>query len=87
MSYEVKWTLKRFETFVAGAMLSEFEIKLMELHIRGYSRNEICQMIEGLTEGTYDKTLALLKAKYDEVQPDYPDVLPVRLKGGNVWKI
>lgn len=77
MAHQVKWNKKVFDIFVSEAMLSDFEIQVLETRIKGWSIVKQC--IEfSCSESTINRTVALLKQKYDNVQKHHPDELPPR---------
>ena len=57
-------------------MLSDFEKSVLETRIKGYSIIQQADM-HRCSESTISRTIAILKEKYDAVQP-YSDKLPVR---------
>lgn len=67
MSNEVKWNRDIFEEFCSRAMLGEFETKVLEMHIKKESNTKIAYTM-GVSERTIDRTIKILKDKYDNAQ-------------------
>lgn len=70
------WTRYTYEKFVYEALLSDFEQEVLQTRIKGMT---VLQQAEHLhcSKSTVEKTISVLKKKYDEVQKRCPD-LPVR---------
>lgn len=76
MSHEVKWTKQIFDEFVAEAMLSDTEVKILKTRIQGWSI--VQQALEfQLSVSAVNRVIRNLKDKYDEVQK-YDPILPKR---------
>lgn len=77
MSKQVEWCRDVFNFFVEQAMLSEFEVKILESRINGMTVLEQSRMMM-CSKSKVEKCIALMKKKYDNVQQKYPDKLPAR---------
>lgn len=70
------WTRYSYEKFVHEGFLSEFEQRVLETRIKGMT---VLQQADHFhcSKSTIEKTITVLKKKYDEVQKRCPD-LPLR---------
>lgn len=67
MAREVNWNKHVYDRFCELAMLSDFEKQVLETRIKGYSIIQQSMML-GCSESTINKTIKVLKKKYDDVQ-------------------
>ena len=67
MSKEVKWNKYVYDRFCELAMLSDFEKEVLETRIKGYSTTKQSLMLN-CSVATVNRTIKILKEKYDEVQ-------------------
>lgn len=77
MSKQVNWSKEILEFFIEQALLNPFEEEIMRTRINGVPVKEqasrcMCSISK------VEKTIALLKKKYDLLQKQYPDKLPMR---------
>lgn len=75
--YQVKWTSKKTEFFIEKACLSEDEAYIMRSRVRGATVTEQAMHLNK-SEVTIHRMIRKIKDKYDEVQKEYPDDLPLR---------
>ena len=77
MSHQVVWTEKVTRFFEEKTKLTEFECRLLESRIAGMTVVQqsfyFCKSISSI-----EKSIKLLKTKYDAVQVEYPDTLKPR---------
>lgn len=78
MAHQVMWTKQIIEEFAEEAMLSDFENQVLRTRAKGMQRVEQAMML-GCSLSTIDRTIKLLKDKYDAVQA-YDVLLPPRKK-------
>lgn len=77
MSKQVNWNKEVLEFFIEEALLSDFEAEIMRTRVAGMPVKEqathcLCSVSK------VEKTIARLKIKYDYLQKQYPDKLPIR---------
>lgn len=77
MSKQVKWTKDVLNAFIQYAMLNDDEVFIMETRIKGWSVTKQAMKLNK-SESTIHKMIALLKKKYDAVQLEHPNEMPVR---------
>lgn len=78
MAHQVKWTRSVLEFFIEEALLNSFEEEIMRTRvIDGMTVTEQAQLLM-CSKSKIEKTIALLKQKYDAVQQEFPDKLPPR---------
>lgn len=77
MSKQVKWTADVLRAFINYAMLSDDEIFVMETRIRGWGVSKQAMELNK-SESSVHKMISMLKKKYDTVQTEHPDELPLR---------
>lgn len=84
MSHQVIWTKVVLERFIDLANLTPLEEHIMRTRAAGWSRQK--QMMEfHISASTLDRTIAMLKLKYDSVQ-QYDPILPPRRKSSKeLW--
>ena len=79
MSHEVVWTERVEKFFAEKGNLTEHERKILHLRVMGLTRTQIKFYLDDGTEvWTIDRIVKKLKKRYDVVQKEYPDILPVR---------
>ena len=79
MTKQIIWNDKIVDRFIQLACLSKDEADIVRTRAHGMSIKE--QSFElGMSTDTISKKIAILKKKYDNVQPLDPDVLPKRVK-------
>lgn len=78
MAHEVCWTRQIVEEFAQEAMLSDFENQVLRTRVKGMQRVEQSILL-GCSVSTIDRTIKVLKRKYDAVQ-EYDVILPPRKK-------
>lgn len=84
MAHQVPWSKVIVETFVEEAMLTKTEEAILRTRVAGWSRTEQALKL-GMSTATVDRTIKLLKLKYDRVQK-YNPLLPPRKKSAEeVW--
>lgn len=71
------WTKSLLEEFSTEAMLSDREIKLMEMRIHGDSVIKQAQELY-VSTSTVCRMLAIVRAKYDALHKEMPDKFPYR---------
>lgn len=76
MAKQVPWNEIIYSEFCRLAMLSDFEKDVLKTRIQGYSIIQQSMKFK-CSESTISRTIAVLKEKYDRVQP-YSEKLPVR---------
>ncbi len=76
MAKQVIWTKTVLETFIREAELSELEEKIIRTRVKGWSRTRQA-LTFNLSLSTLDRSIRALKAKYDAVQKEHPE-LPER---------
>ena len=76
MSKQVLWTRVIVEEFIRLGNLTEFEEQVFRTRTAGWTRTKQSNELN-VSMSTIDRTIKLLKAKYDAVQP-YSTILPVR---------
>lgn len=77
MSHEVRWSAKVTEEFIKKGNLNEEQIYVLRTRINGMPIS--CQADHlGCSTRTVDRMIKELKAIYDHVQQEYPDIFPVR---------
>ncbi len=76
MSKQVLWTRVIVEEFIRLGNLTEFEEEVLRTRTAGWTRTKQSNELN-VSMSTIDRTIKLLKAKYDAVQP-YSTILPVR---------
>lgn len=76
---DILWTKNTLDFFIDKAMLNDDEIFIMKNRLKGMP---VSQMAMGLncSESTIHRMISNLKKRYDVVQKEYPDVLPIRKK-------
>ena len=79
MSHQVKWTRRITDLFVYAAQLNDLERQVLETRISGMSIRQQAYYFN-VSESTINRIVQRLKQKYDVVQKEYPDDLPVRQK-------
>lgn len=79
MAKQVKWSKKLYDEFCTHGMLNDFEIEVMRRHILGESRVKTA-LDMSVSLSTIDKTISILKQKYDIVHSEHPDIFPPRKK-------
>lgn len=77
MAKGVSWNKKSFDTFAELAMLTDDEKSVLETRIKGWTRTKQSRELN-ISLATLDRIISRIKKKYDEVQPQVPDILPVR---------
>lgn len=77
MSHQVNWSKDVLEFFIEEALLNSFEEEIMRTRVDGLTIQEQSARL-ACSRSKIEKTIALLKKKYDYVQKMYPDKLPVR---------
>lgn len=78
---DILWTKPILEEFKALALLTDFEYKVLQTKIAGWSRTK--QSIEfNCSLSTIDRTIKELRNKYDSVCK-YSSILPKRIKRKN----
>lgn len=77
MSRQVIWTKQSLETFIEEAYLTEEEIVILRTRLAGWTISEQADRL-GVSVGTINRMIRRLKIKYDIVQRQYPQILPVR---------
>ena len=77
MAHQVKWSKAVLEFFIEEALLNPFEQEIMRTRVDGMTVTEQAQRL-CCSKSKVEKTIALLKKKYDNVQKIFPDKLPVR---------
>lgn len=76
MSRQVIWTKIIVEEFIRLGGLTDFEEQVIRTRAAGWTRTK--QSMEfNVSLATIDRTIKILKLKYDLVQP-YSTILPVR---------
>lgn len=75
---QVEWNKLLYEEFKSLAFLSDFQLQVMDLHVRRVSDVEISMKLH-CSESSVQRAIRECKDKYDAVQP-YSDILPVRKK-------
>lgn len=73
------WTHDKTEFFIEKGALSEKEAYIMRSRVRGATVTEQALYLH-VSEASVHRIIRNLKDKYDRVQIEYPDVLPVRRK-------
>lgn len=76
MAHQVIWTKIILEEFIREGNLTDFEAQIMHTRAAGWTRTKQCDVF-GVSESTLDRTIKILKKKYDEVQK-YNCILPPR---------
>lgn len=76
---QVKWTEKKTEFFIEKGCLNEEQAYIMRSRVRGATITEQALHLNK-SEASIHRTIRVLKDLYDEVQREYPDVLPIRRK-------
>ena len=76
ISHQVIWTKLILERFIAEGNLTKFEEMVMRTRVAGWSRVKQHQEFH-CSLATIDRTIRVLKRKYDEVQK-YDPILPPR---------
>lgn len=79
MTKQVIWTKEVLETFIREANLTDTEEKVIRTRAAGMSRTQQCIKLD-IDMSTLDRTIKVLRIKYDIVQKRNPDVLPKRTK-------
>ena len=75
---DLRWNKVMLDEFRSLALLTDFEYKVLETRIAGWSRTK--QSIEfNCSLSTIDRTLKVLRSKYDDVCK-YSSVLPQRIQ-------
>lgn len=77
MAKQVPWTRELVESFEREALLSEEEVYILKTRIKGYTITKQASDLHK-SEATIQRTVRLLKHKYDVVQAEHPDMFPVR---------
>lgn len=78
MAHQVKWTRSVLEFFIEEALLNSFEEEIIRTRVMdGMTVTEQAQLLM-CSKSKVEKTIALLKQKYDTVQAEFPDKLPPR---------
>ena len=78
MAHQVKWTKSVLEFFIEQALLNPFEEKIIRTRvIEGLTVTEQARLLM-CSKSKVEKSIALLKQKYDMVQQEFPDKLPQR---------
>lgn len=77
MARQVNWNRHLYDRFCELAMLSDFEKKVLEYRIKGYSILEQAALC-GCSDSTINRVVARLKEKYDHVQKLPGSDLPIR---------
>lgn len=80
MSYEVVWTRRKYDLMCNEGMLSEEDAKILDLHIRRKSLQEIALELHYTDVDPINDAINRLKIIYDELQKEYPDILSPRMK-------
>lgn len=76
MSKQVLWTRIIVEEFIRLANMTELEEEVLRTRAAGWTRTKQSDKLN-VSLATIDRTIKVLKAKYDAVQP-YSTILPVR---------
>lgn len=77
MTKQVIWTNKVLQAFIVEGNLSEDEILIMTTRAKGWTITQ--QSLKfNMSKSKIDKIIARLKVKYDIVQKDNQDTMPVR---------
>ena len=77
MAHQVSWSRNVLEFFIKEALLNSFEEEIMRTRVQGMTIQEQATKL-CCSKSKIEKTIALLKKKYDNVQKIFPDKLPVR---------
>ena len=75
---DLRWNRVTFEEFKTLALLTDFEIEVLECRIKGWSRTKMSYELN-CSLSTIDRTLKNIRSKYDDVYK-YSNVLPPRLQ-------
>ena len=76
ISHQVIWTKLILERFIKEGNLTKFEEMIMRTRVDGWSRVKQADYFK-CSLATIDRTIRILKRKYDEVQK-YDPILPPR---------
>lgn len=77
MAKQVPWNEEIYITFCKLGMLTELEREVLRMRIMGFSVIQTSMELD-TSVSTVNRIVALLKQKYDNVQPLAPDKLPPR---------
>ena len=78
MAHQVKWSKSVLEFFIEQALLSQFEETIIRTRVvEGLTVTEQAHLLM-CSKSKVEKSIALLKQKYDMVQQEFPDKLPLR---------
>ncbi len=77
MSKQVNWSKEVLEFFIEEALLNSFEEEIMRTRVEGMTVKEQAVRFS-CSVSKVDKTIAVLKKKYDNLQKLFPDKLTVR---------
>lgn len=80
MSYEVVWTRRKYELMCTEGMLSDEDQKILDMHIRRKSHQEIAIALNYSDVDPINDAINRMKIIYDELAREYPDVLAPRCK-------
>lgn len=84
MSHEVPWNKIIVETFISEALLSEEEEMVIRTRVAGWSRTKQAEEL-GISLSTLDRTIKLLKIKYDKVAKYNPLLPPRKNSAEETW--
>lgn len=76
---DILWTKDTLAFFIDKAMLNDDEIFIMENRVKGMPVSAMAMNLH-CSESTIHRNISNLKKRYDVVQKEYPDVLPIRKK-------
>lgn len=77
MAKQVIWTQKVLESFIELGGLNETEEYIMRSRCKNITVLEQSEHLH-CSPATVNRTIADLKARYDAVQKEYPNIFPVR---------
>lgn len=77
MSHQVLWTQDKLDFFINKGLLSEDEEFIMRTRCKGWTVTMQALHLNK-SESTIHQMIKKLKSKYDEVQKEYPNDLPMR---------
>ena len=78
MSNEVVWTRRKYELMCREGMLSEDDCKILDMHIRRRSHQEIATALNYPNIDPIDDAINRLKIVYDELVKEFPEELDPR---------
>lgn len=84
MSKQVPWNEDIYMEFCRLAMLPELEREVLRMRIMGFSVVKTSMELD-ISVSSVNRLIALLKRKYDKVQPLSPKLPPRRYSAQETW--